>query len=156
RVPSERRERWVHVHDPEAESAVHERARLRVVHPADRIADVLRGLRDPLLRHDANARVPAGFAEVLEISLADQRLLDQDADLGMAALREQVRPEDRLVGERALGKREGPLAQPIVGAGHADRRNPEALLDRLARRNTVVGDARAEDREAALLDELTV
>ena len=74
----------------------------------------------------------------------------------MPALGEQIRPEDRLVGQRSLRERERPLAQPVVGAGHAERRNPEALLDRLAGRHAVVGDVRAEDREAALVDELAV
>ena len=157
RIPVERLERRVDEHDAEAEAAVHERGRLRVVHAC--------GPHRPMscavwaIRSSATMRMPcvaARAAEALDVGLADQRLLDEDADLGVPALGDQVRPEDRLVGHRALREREGPLAQPVVGAGDADRRNVEALLDRLARRDGVVGDARAEDGEAALVDELAV
>jgi len=60
------------------------------VHPPDRLADVLRGLRDPFFRHDADALCAAGLAEVPRVRLADERLLDQHADLGVAALRQQL------------------------------------------------------------------
>src|SRR5262249_3156890 len=94
--------------------------------------------------------------EALEIALAHQRLLDEDADRGVSALRKELRPEDGFVGQRAHWKREGPLAQPVLGTGHADRRNTKALLDRLTRRDGVVGDARTEDGKAAFVDELAV
>ena len=75
---------------------------------------------------------PARAAEDSDVRLADERLLDEDADLGVPALREEVRPEDRLVGHRAHRQRERPLAQPVLGAGDADRGNVEAFLDRFA------------------------
>src|SRR5262249_28072490 len=153
---AERRERRIDVQDTEAESTVYERARLRFLYSTDGVIDVLRSLGEPLLRHDANPCVSARAGEALEIALAHQRLLDEDADRGVSALRKELRPEDGFVGQRAHWKREGPLAQPVLGTGHADRGNTKALLDRLARRDGIVGDARAEDGEAALVDELAV
>ena len=107
----------------------------------------------------ATMRIPlraTRTSQVLQIALADQILLDQDADLGQAALGDQVGEEDRLVGHRALGEGERPLTQPVVGAGDADRRHLEALLDRLAHRHAVVGDVGAEHHQAALVDEFAV
>src|SRR5262249_16672768 len=88
--------------------------------------------------------------------LACQRLLDERADLGGPALGQQVRPEDRFVGHRPHRQRKRPLTQPVVAAGHADRRHLETLLDRLTRRDRVIGDGRAEHCEAAFVDELAV
>src|SRR5262249_50225757 len=114
RVPAERLEHRIDVQDAEAESAVYERGRLRFAYLSDRRTDGPRSLRRPLLRHDANTCVSARAAEALRVALAQQRLLDQDADLGVPSLHEQLRPEDRFVGQRALWKREGPLAQPVL------------------------------------------
>ena len=83
----------------------------------------------------ATMRIPlraTRTSQVLQIALADEVLLDQDADLGQAALGDEVGEEDRFVGHRSLGEGERPLTQPVVGAGDADRGNLEALLDRLA------------------------
>ena len=65
-------------------------ARLRFVHLADRITNVLRSLGDSLLGHDANACIPAGVAEALEVARANQRLLDKDTDTAAKEVRDKV------------------------------------------------------------------
>ena len=149
-------QRGVHTEHAEPEPAVHDRVRLGLVELAHRVGDVLRGLRDRRLGDDADAGGGTRPAEVRDVRLPDQRLLDEHADLGVRALRKQVRPEDRLVGHRTHRQRERPLAEPVVGAGDADRGDVEALLDRLARRDAVVGDRGPEDGETTLVDELAV
>ena len=138
----------------EAEAAVHDRGGLGLVQSAHRLGDVLGRLRDRRLGHDSEALARARAPEVPEIALADQRLLDEHADLGMAVLGEQVRPEDRLVGHRAHRERERPFAQPLFAPGDTDRWHTEALFDRLACRHGVVRDVRSEDEDAAFVDEL--
>ena len=103
-------------------------------------------MRMPLRRHAAS--------QILEITLADQVLLDEDADLAQATLGDEVGQEDRLVGHRPLREGERPLPQPIVGPGDADGRHFEPFLDRLAGRDAVIGDVRSEHREAPLVDQL--
>ena len=100
----------------------------------DRVVDVLSRLGDRNFGDDANALAPTGTSQILQVALADQALLDQDADLGEPALGDEVGQEDRLVGHRSLREGEGPLAQPVVGAGHADRRDLEPFLDRFPQR----------------------
>ena len=149
-------QRRVDEHDPEAEAEMHDRLGLRLVQGAHGLVDVLRRLSDRRLRDDPNTLAATRTSQVLQIALADQALLDQDADLGEATLGDQVGQEDRLVGHRALGEGERPLTQPVVGSGDADRRHLEALLDRLAHRHAVVGDVGAEHHQAALVDEFAV
>ena len=108
------------------------------------------------LRDDPNTLAATRTSQVLQVALADEALLDQHADLGESALGDQVGQEDRLVGHRPLRERERPLAQPVVGAGHADRGHLEAFLDGLAQRHAVVGDVRTEHHQAALVDEFAV
>jgi hypothetical protein len=67
---------------------VHQRIWFGFVHGAHRFSDVLSGLGQRCLRHDPNVLAPAGTSEVPEIGFADQRLLDEDADLTVAAFRE--------------------------------------------------------------------
>ena len=69
---------------------------------------------------------------------------------------EQLRPEDRLVRHRTLREAERPLAQPVFRARDGDRRDAKALLDRLSRRDAVVGDGGPEDRQTAFVDQLAV
>ena len=120
------------------------------------VVDVLGGLRDRRLRDDANALAATSSSQVLQIALADQVLLDEDADLAEAAFGDEVGQEDRLIGHRPLREGERPLAQPVVGPGDADGRHLEPFLDRLAGRHAVVGDVRSEHRETALVDQLAV
>ena len=84
---------------------------LGVVELLHLLGDVLGRLGDRLLGHDAEALALARPAELLDVGLADQRLLDQHADVVEAPLGDEVGPEDRLVGHRAHRQREGPLAR---------------------------------------------
>ena len=88
---------------------MHDCLRLGLVEGAHRLIDVLSGLRNRRFGHDANTFAAGCVSKVLQVTLADQRLLDQDADLAMVTLGQQVRPKDRFIGHRSLGKREGPL-----------------------------------------------
>ena len=58
--------------DPESKAAVHQRAGLGFVHGAHGFGDILCGLRQRRLCHDANALAPAGIPEILDIGVADQ------------------------------------------------------------------------------------
>jgi hypothetical protein len=98
----------------------------------------------------------ARLAEVPQVGVSDQRLFDEGAHLGVPTLGQQVRPIDGFVGHRTLRQGKGPLAEPVLRAGNADRRHLKPLLDRFSRRNRVVGDRRAEHREATLVDQFTV
>ena len=87
----------------------------------------------------------------------DQRLLDEHADLGVPALRRAGAPR------RSARRSSNPCGSANVHSPSqssvprdADRRHLEALLDRLAGRDAVVGDGGPEDRETALVDQLAV
>lgn len=126
------------------------------MHGAHRLGDVLCGLGDLHFGHNTNAFAPGRVSEVGEIALTDQRLLDQDGHLGVAALGEQFRPEDRLVGHRPLRERERPLPQPVVAAADVDGRHPEPFFDRLFGGHGVLADVRPEHRQTALVDQFAV
>ena len=156
RIPVQSLQRRVDEDDAETEAEVNDRLGFRFVQRAHRLIDVLRGLRDRGLRNDANALAATRTTQILHIGLTDQVLLDKNADLGEAPLGHQVGDEDRFVGQRTLRKGERPLAEPVIGAGDADRRHLEALLDSLARRHTVVGDVRPEHHKTPFVDELPI
>ena len=156
RVPVECTQGGLYADNPEPEPAVHEPARAGVADALHRLGRVLRGLRDPLLGDDADTEAAAGGAEAARVVLARHRLLDEDTDLGDAALGDELRPEDRLVGERAHRQRERPRAEPVLRAGDGQRGDLEPLLDLGLHRLGVVGDRRPEDGDAALVDEVGV
>ncbi len=149
-------QRGVDEDDSESESQVHNRLGLCLVQRLHRGVDVLSRLRDGGLRDDPNTLAPACTSQVLQVALANEALLDQNTDLGEPSFRDEVRDEDRLVGHRSLREGERPLAQPVVGAGHADGRHLEPFLDGFAQRHAVIGDVGAEDHEAALVDQFAI
>ena len=70
-----------------------------------------------------------------------------------------VAPQDgcehpRLLGHRAVVQREAPLAQRSLGTRQDDDRHLRGLVDVWTQRNCVVGYVRAEDDQAALVDQL--
>ena len=100
--------------------------------------------------------ITTSLAEVPDVGLADQRLLDQGADLRVPSLGQDLRPEDRLVSHRALRQGERPFTEPFVRSRAADRRDVEPILDGLAHRNAVVRDARPEHGQATLFDQFVI
>ena len=150
-------QRRVDEDDAEAEAAVHERLGLRLVqlaHGLDR-----RPARSGRSRSSATMRMPlraARLPEVRQVALADQRLLDQHADLGVPALGQQVGPEDRLVGHRALRNENvhspSQSSEPVTLI--AGTRKRSSIASRVGTQLSVM--RRAEDGEAALVDELAV
>ena len=117
RIPLKGLEGRVDEQHAQPETAMHERRGLGLVDAMDRGLGVgACRLADPLLGDDTDSLGLAGLAEVPEVGVADQRRLDDGANVGVSALDEHVRPEDRLVGQRSLRQRERPLPQPVVGA----------------------------------------
>ncbi len=123
----------------------------------DRGGHVLRGLRDPLLGDDPDARVGARLAEVADV-----------ATRRSATARRARRPSCARPCAISCAQKIGSSVIDPCGSANvhspsqssvpvdADRRHLEALLDLLARRHRVVGDGRTEHRQAALVDELAV
>ncbi len=110
----------------------------------------------PTPRLDLDTAVTTGLAEVPDIGLADQRLLDQCPNLCVSTLDKDLRPENRFVGHRPLGKGKRPFTEPFIGPRAADRRDVEPIFDCLAHRNAVVRDTGPKDSKATFIDQFRI
>ena len=117
--------------------------------------EVPRVRAEPDLLDDVQVVVAGRGAEVVRVQVARGALLPEEADLGVAVLEAPVGAHPALGGDVAVGDGEAVLAVEPGRPGPAQARHPGGV-DQVAHVDRVVGDERADDHHAAVLDQLGV